>query len=108
MAWEIRGGRRYYYRQRRRNGRPVREYIGAGEAAELIAQIDQAERARQEQRRSEALAVREQILAAESIVAALDVLTERLFREAMQAAGFHQHARGQWRRRRVTETAAEA
>jgi hypothetical protein len=37
MSWDRRG---YYYRVRKVNGRVVREYVGAGRVAELVAQMD--------------------------------------------------------------------
>ena len=32
MGWELRGGRRYLYRNRRVNGQPVKEYLGADDS----------------------------------------------------------------------------
>ena len=34
MGWEVRRGKRYYYRTERVNGRVVKTYIGSGPAAE--------------------------------------------------------------------------
>lgn len=44
MAWEVRNGNRYYYRSRREGDQVIREYIGNGEAAELLALLDSIER----------------------------------------------------------------
>jgi hypothetical protein len=44
MAWE----RGYYYCVRKVNGRVVREYVGTGEVAELVAQMDALERERRQ------------------------------------------------------------
>ncbi len=55
MAWEQRGGRRYYYQSERdEEGRVKKRYIGAGEIAELVAHADETRRrARQERRERE-------------------------------------------------------
>ena len=37
MGWEIRGGKRYYYRKQREGGRVVSVYLGAGATAERLA-----------------------------------------------------------------------
>ena len=45
MGWETRQrGRRYYTRARRAGGLIVREYIGTGRAAELVALLGERER----------------------------------------------------------------
>ena len=49
MAWEVRDGRRYYYRGTRREGRTVKQYIGRGPAAELAARLDARARREREQ-----------------------------------------------------------
>lgn len=99
MAWE----RGYYYRVRKVNGRVVREYFGAGKVAELAAQMDALER---ERRRLEALELRQAKEERLALDAELKVMTERIdlaARAALLAAGFHQHKRGEWRRRRAQD-----
>ena len=46
MGWD-KG--RYYTRSKKANGRVVREYVGAGRVAELVAQMDALERERREE-----------------------------------------------------------
>ena len=96
MAWE----RGYYYRVRKVNGRVVREYVGAGEVAHLVAQMDALER---EQRLLKALEERQEKDELKTLDAELKAVSERIdlaARAALLAAGFHQHKRGEWRRRR--------
>jgi hypothetical protein len=96
MAWE----RGYYYRVRKLNGRVVREYIGAGEVARLISQMDALER---ERRLLEALEQRQEKDELKALDADLKAVSERIdlvARAALLAAGFHLHNRGEWRRRR--------
>ena len=96
MAWE----RGYYYRVRKVNGRVVREYVGTGAVAELIAQMDALER---ERRQLEALEQRQENDELKALDAELKIVNERAnlaARAALLAAGFHQHKRGEWRRRR--------
>jgi len=104
MAWETRArGGRYYTRSIRRHGRVYREYIGTGPVAELAAQLEAAERA---QRQEERLALARDRQAAEQLegfVDEVDSLVATLTRLALVSAGFHQHHRGAWRKRRGQE-----
>ena len=45
MAWEIRTGRRVYYRSRRVGRRVVRDYFGGGPEAHLAAGLDASDAA---------------------------------------------------------------
>jgi hypothetical protein len=101
MAWETRRrGGSYYTRSRKVGGQVVREYIGTGLAAELIAEHDR--RAREQ--RATAAAVwrieRERMDAAEAFLATYCQATDRLVHAELTAAGYHQHKRGEWRRAR--------
>ncbi len=46
MSWDRKtaGGRKYYYRCRRENGKSIKEYCGFGEAAERAAREDEKAR----------------------------------------------------------------
>lgn len=97
MGWD-KG--RYYTQSRKVNGRVVREYVGTGRIAELAAQLDAIKR---EQRHLERLALRHEkneLVGLEADVKALAERTDMVARAALLAAGFQQHKRGEWRKRR--------
>jgi hypothetical protein len=101
MAWETRArGGLYYTRSRKVGGNVVREYIGRGEVAKAIATLDAADR---EERRERAEALRAEIERfdqADAGVRVLCDLADLLARDTLQRAGYHQHDRGDWRRKR--------
>jgi hypothetical protein len=99
MSWEVRGGRRRYTRSRRVAGRVIREYVGTGPHAEEAAAADDA-------RRRQQLADRAAREALDADAAELDALAELFAYAALLVAGYHQHGRGQWRKRRVRRTPA--
>jgi hypothetical protein len=97
MGWD-RG--RYYTRSRKVNGRVVREYIGTGTQGELASQMDAITRA---DRQAEKAALRAEREALDALDADLKTLIENadlVARAALLAAGYHQHKRGEWRKRR--------
>ncbi len=104
MGWERRksSSERYYTRSRRVNGRVRREYIGRGQAAELLAEMDRLRRQARAIERAIAVeerAEREAFYA--RLFGPLDVLeaaSGALVRQTLMAAGFRQHNRGEWRR----------
>lgn len=97
MGWD-KG--RYYTRSKKVNGRVVREYIGVGEAAQLAAQSDALQRS---QRAAEREARRVEKAELEALDARLDQLNDMadlLAHAALLIAGFRQHHRGEWRKKR--------
>jgi hypothetical protein len=101
MAWESRNGRgRYCTRSVRCGGRVIREYVGAGEAAELIAAIDEERAAL---RRDDLRATPEEFATMQAVEAGdmgVCSVADLLARLALVATGHHQHHRGEWRRKR--------
>jgi hypothetical protein len=93
MGWE-KG--RYYTRSRKVNGRVTREYLGTGEAAERAARQDALARQEREARR----AARAELAALDAPLDDLAELTDLLARAVLAAAGYRQHHRGEWRKRR--------
>jgi hypothetical protein len=98
MGWD-KG--RYYTRSKKVNGRVKREYIGTGRVAVLVAQMDALEREKKEAERAEVRALRAELDALDAPLNDLNDLAELVARAALTAAGFRQHKRGEWRKRRA-------
>jgi hypothetical protein len=99
--WERRQrGGLYYTRSRKEGGKVVREYVGGGLLGELAARMDaEVGRLREEEmvsRRGE----RERLDALAAPVEELCEVAEVIVRAALIASGYHQHNRGEWRKRR--------
>jgi hypothetical protein len=90
----------YYYRSRRIGGRVVREYIGTGNVAGLVAQLDEIEREKKRCQAEDLKIQRDRARALEEPFERIDEVAELLGRAALAAAGYHQHKRGEWRRKR--------
>jgi hypothetical protein len=99
MPWEQRGDKRYLYRCGRRNGRSCRVYVGTGPAAELAAAIDDLARLKRESERRDLQAEQARLTDVERVLRVLSQGADLLSRAALVAAGYHRHARGEWRRR---------
>src|SRR5688572_6169249 len=111
MGWELRDGRRYLYRNRRVNGRPVKEYLAADDRFGFGALMaDDLERLRRryakvrrltQTRRAEYRDRIDGLLAdAAAANAELRTATDGL----LTALGYHRHNRGEWRMRREMMT----
>jgi hypothetical protein len=104
MGWE-RG--RYYTRSRKVNGRVVREYVGTGPAAAAAAQMDAERRERRRQEALDLQQVKADLDALDSTIGDLCEKIDLATRAALEAAGYHQHKRGEWRKRRGDLTQRE-
>ena len=108
MSWETRGVYGpYYTRSRRVDGRVVREYVGRGPLAEIIAQADEAEREARRLERGREREQMEQDRELDDLFGAYSAGVDELLRSVLEAAGYHRHKRGEWRRRREQETARQ-
>lgn len=100
MGWETRtGGKSYYTRSKRRDGRVVREYVGGGLSGWLAAEGDRIDR---EQREAQALREKEDLKRLEALASPVVELSEAaqiLVRAHLIAGGCHRH-KGEWRRAR--------
>jgi hypothetical protein len=101
MAYKRRG--KYWYRSRR-DGRQVQtQYLGAGDWADAMGELDAIERQELELARD---AEREERQRQRDIDAKLDAAAAAvrdLTRAALLASGYHQH-KGTWRKRRDGKT----
>lgn len=101
MPWKRIKKHAYYYRSVRVGGKVRSEYVGGGPFAELIARADALfrkqeafERGRRlDERRERRQERREQLADLDAWCRAV----ERVADLAMRAAGYHKHARGNWR-----------
>ena len=100
MGFERRGGGSYYYRKVRRDGRVVSEYLGGGLPAWVKAWVVAIEREKSLARREAWEASRARLDEGEAEAIALFDAVEAVAREALVAAGYHCHKRGEWRKRR--------
>jgi hypothetical protein len=101
MGLVYRNGRPYLYRSVRRGGRVTSRYSGSGTDALLIAVLEDIER---DERRCELEEIRAERREVDDLERALDELADRaraFARDALTAAGYYQHDRGEWRKRRV-------
>jgi hypothetical protein len=97
MGWD-KG--RYYTRSYKVDGRVFREYLGRGRLAEIVADLDAQVREQRQWERSEIREKKNSIDAFEAELRNLDETAELVARAALQAAGYHQHKRGEWRKKR--------
>ena len=100
MAWERRGKHRYYYRVSKRSGRVVRKYFGSGQRAEEAAMADANRRTAHRACRQFQSAKRCFLKRVDAAVTAGIAPIDLLFRATLIGAGYWQHERGEWRRRR--------
>ena len=101
MAWETRKrGTRYYTRSLRVAGQVVRQYVGCGELGALAERCDGKARARREGSRRRMRDLHQELMRTGRAVEEEFRQIERVLRAALEAAGYHRHARGEWRRQR--------
>ena len=97
----MRDKRGYYYRKKREGGRVVSEYLGSGEAAELALVQDALDAEEHRAQRAEIAAQVEQWKGEDKTTKAAFDLVSQVLGVAFESAGYWQHARGEWRKRRA-------
>jgi hypothetical protein len=109
MGWAERKGQQYFYRSiRDENGRVKKVYLGRGpDAEEAAAEIEQRRQARLAETNARRTA-EERYAAAVGPLEELCQITDLLARATLAKAGYHQHARGAWRRRMKTNEPIQA
>jgi hypothetical protein len=90
-------GKRYYYRARRVNGRPVQVYVGTGLVGEEAATADARRRVEQEAQGRAWRQAQARCTAALTPLVELSDLINVLAHATLLAEGFHRHYRT-WRR----------
>jgi hypothetical protein len=102
VSWETRNGKgRYYVQTWREGGRIVREYIGAGAYGECIAAGDARARACRAEDAAAARADRLELAELDARVAEYAKDVKAAAHEALTAAGYQRHQRGEWRKTRA-------
>jgi hypothetical protein len=102
VPWETRNGKgRYYTRANREGGRLVREYLGAGAYGEYWAAVDAQARLERAERDAALFTEIDELVELDKLVAASAANVETAAREALAAAGYQRHERGEWRKTRA-------
>jgi hypothetical protein len=97
MAWERHGGRSYYYRSVRRDGKVVKAYYGTGPVGRLAAEVDALRRAEQRAEAAARQARRDRLDAALTLTRDLGGGCEVLAAATLLVAGFPRPSRHPWR-----------
>jgi hypothetical protein len=108
MTWELHRGRLRYTRSFRRTGRTIRQYVGTGEVAELVARADELAKAARKRQAEAGRTDRERWETAQASVVELERITNLFVQATLLTAGYHRHDRGAWRRRRNHDNETDA
>lgn len=108
MGWELRHGERWYlYRNRRVNGKPVKEYLGAqdrfGFGALMAHDLDRLQRRQKKLRLLQRKARTDYRRRIDDLLRAASTANDALRLTAegvLHTLGFHKHKRGEWRMKR--------
>ena len=100
MAWEQRGGQRYYYKKIRKGDKVVSQYWGNGPEARGVAAMQEVNERRVWRKENAMRKMKEEVEAIDPLLDALERTLQTLTRSTLLLAGFHEH-KGQWRRRRM-------
>jgi hypothetical protein len=99
MGWEQRNGKRYYYRKIRQGRRVISEYVGAGEFAELLLELDKFDRPEKTYSRSIWKNQKDEVKNLDKNINQLVKIFRGMTRASLLTSGYHPH-KGQWRQTR--------
>ncbi len=97
MAWESRGNRDYYYRKEWIDGKCVSSYVGAGELAELLAQLDRITQAEKEIEAEKQRESREKEAEIDRNLNEVERKTRNLVESFLIERGFYKTSSREWR-----------
>lgn len=100
MPWKKQSGGRYYYREKRVNGRLIRKYVGSGEHGEREAKLDADRRAARKAQLDAFHQAAAQFNEVGKPLQDLCGLTDFIMKASLTTAGYYQHDHGEWRCRR--------
>ena len=103
MGWEQRGTNSYYYRKERDGSRVRSVYVGRGEIAHMVAQLQSSSPLIERYARSMKSPDEVKFEKAEAALNQASDLIESITEASLLAARFHTHHR-QWRRKRNVES----
>ena len=111
MALQYRNGHCYLTQSKRVQGKVERKYLGSGRGAVLAYEREQAERQEASlQKQWHRERWQQEVNAAVALDQAVQVVcetAETAFRATMEASGYHQHARSEWRKKRREKAEGE-
>lgn len=100
MAFEKRGNGIYYYKKEREGNRVVSKYVGTGEVASLIAQMDELEADSKYHKRYEEQNRREKAERFEREITEVENAFNELITAHLLINGYHQTGSREWRKKR--------
>lgn len=99
MGWELRNGKRYYYRKFRKGRQVISEYVGKSEVVEFLFMSDEADRNEKTRSRIAWKRHKDEAKRLHEGVSQLAKIITGLTRASLLTSGYHSH-KGQWRKNR--------
>lgn len=99
MGWEQRGTNRYYYKKEREGSKVKSVYVGRGEIAHMVSQLQSSSAELEKLMRAKRSIEANELKHVEATLDRAIELTQLFTQAALLVAGFHTHHR-QWRRKR--------
>lgn len=97
MAWEKRGDNRYYYQKEWINGKCVSTYIGTGEVANLIGQLERGRRIEKHIETARETQNREKLAEIDRDLDEFEQKTKELVDSFLISRGFYKTKSREWR-----------